>query len=778
MKIVKSKKIVIQTEGWLKKRFGDCVAQISNESTLRLKSSIKDVFRALHGQVPKHIEALCKELPVPPQGVTDKDFVFGYDANGEWIPGLIETNKKLFDFSNTYPKEWSIIKELMGLVRQKGRHASAYVICDEPVHNFIPLTTVGGVKVTQFSHQAVEAMGGLKMDFLNILILKDLQEAIRLIQDTYAPQIDWSKSRKYSDDPPSMIIQGKRVPYIRAVPFDNEFFDIYKLPDDPNVFNSICESNTDSVFQFNTDSAKGWLSHFNFYKPNSNKKALNSIEELSAFTALDRPGPLDAFVTNQNGQKHNMLVEFAVRARGGEKTGGNPFLDEQLRETYGIIVYQEQLERMYKTIGNTSASEAEAFRRAVAKKDVKKVLKFKEKFMKGAVTSIGQDLAEELWATFETFGQYGFNKSHSICYVIIGYACAFLKYHYPIEWWCAVLRNAKDRSEIDEKFWPVCGHLIDLPDVATSFDKFTIVNKRIKAPLDLLHGIGPKAHKQISKWAPYLDLNDFCKKIQAHKEKGSVLVETVTKDKNGLLKKVVKKKAGPNALNTRVINTLIVSGAMDSLYTDPKKPIVDKILEFQDCLEKNGGKKITEKARLGLIENFKNLTVLEQFQVRKKLLPALDEPILPILLESKPNDFVAHGNDVLHIPSKTLVFGKPLIKAMQNLDRLKLAPMGGIQGGVVAYIVSERRFTYGDGIKKTAVELVCDVEGERLRFVQWPNQKNQLPKLFTDNLDITSSIVILTLDKKQNEPIKMRNVSVVELGLKESKEESPEKETS
>lgn len=111
------------TKGWLKERFGDCVAQISTETTLKLKSSIKDVFRAMHGEVPYVIEQLTKELPTPPQGIPDKDFVYGYDANGEWVPGLLETNEKILKFTKDYPKEWASIKELLGLVRQRGRHA-------------------------------------------------------------------------------------------------------------------------------------------------------------------------------------------------------------------------------------------------------------------------------------------------------------------------------------------------------------------------------------------------------------------------------------------------------------------------------------------------------------------------------------------------------------------------------------------------------------------------------------------------------------------------------
>lgn len=680
-------------------------------------------------------------------------------------------------------------------------HNCAFVISNEPISNFIPLTTVGGHKVTQFNHAGVEAMGGLKMDFLNVLCLKDIQECIRLVQDRSGiDTIDWASARKFNEEPPSMLIDNLKVPYIRVIPHKGKFYDIYDLPEDVGVFNSIAEGDTVSVFQFNTEGAKGWLEHFNhvkYYEKGRAIKALDSIESLSAFTALDRPGPLDYKVKDKDGkEKHNMLVEYANRARGGQSVGANYYLNDALPETYGVIVYQEQLERMFKELGKTTPGQAEEFRRAVAKKDVPKVLKFKEVFMKGALESLGEALAEDLWSMFETFGQYGFNKSHSISYVTISYACAFLKYHYPLEWWTAVLKNA-DRNEIDEKFWSSCGHLISIPDVQSSSEHFAIRGDKIQAPLSLLHGIGEKAHQQLVQYTPYKDIQDFCDKIQAHREAGAKIVDSTTKNKKtGALTKVTKKKLGTSALNSRVVNTLIISGAMDSLFPRTKTislgdstvdlPLdpIDKIFMYQQTLEKVTGKKLTKKKREELVEEFSTLSDIKQFQLKKKVLPAYNENILPAIAKQHSSfstdaegDYVYTHKTAKGREFKIKVFGKIFIDSINRSEMLDLLPINGLEAGVLAYVVMERRFTYGDTTKKTAVELILDVEGERLKVVQWPSDNNELPSAFDQSLN--GAIVVVSLSKKADKAVRMKGIHVIESGIdtKKLEEESKDEES-
>lgn len=786
-------------KGWLKERFGDCVAQISTETTLKLKSSIKDVFRSMHGEVPDIIEKFCKTLPVPPQGVSDKDFIFGYDANGEWTPGLLETSENLREFVERYPKEWDVIKDLVGLIRGKGRHAAGFLISNEPISNHIPLTTVGGVKVTQFNLSQVEAMGGIKMDFLVVEALNDIQEAIKLIQDRSNCGIDWSIARKYNETPPSMNINGKKVPYVQILPFDGQFFDIYDLPDDYNVYNSICEGDTDSVFQFNTDGAKEWLHYFNYVKQikdGQKIKALDSIMALANFTALDRPGGLDVYVKNHNGSEHNMLVEYSERLRGAKPCGDpelNKILMELLPETLGICVYQEGLSKIFKVLGNTTGPEAEEFRSHISKKQKAKVLKDKEIFMRGATSRLGLENAEKLWSQMEAWSRYGFCKAHAIEYVHTSYATAFLKHHFPLEWWTAVLKNA-DRNEINEKFWGVCGHLIDVPDVQESESNFAIKNNRIKAPLSLLHGIGDKAHQQLSEYAPYSSIQDFCEKVKLHMEKGATLVEKEVKDKRtGLLSRVTKKKLGRSALNSKVMNTLIVSGAMDSLFPKTKKitidpninseievPLepVDKILMFQTELARITGKKLSKKKFEEFDAEFKDLSEMKQFQLRKKVLPSYKEDITGKCLRMENSKFFQNDKKEVFFKdgkNNIRICGKELIQAFKiNKPFVELNLEAG--ASTVAYVISERRFTFGDTSKKMAIELIIDVEGERLKIVQWPDYNtNTLPDMF--NNPLAGSVVVLTLAKKKDK-IKIKNIFLVESGIDTKLEEESAEEES
>lgn len=782
---IKSSKL---NEGWLKERFGDCVSQISVESTLRLKSSIKDVFRAVHGSVPQHIEALCKQLPTPPQGIPDKDFIFGYEANGSRVPGLLETDFNLLQFSLDYPSEWAQVKELIGLTRQRSVHASAFLISEEPIHDFIPLTTINKVKVTQFNAPGVEAMGGLKMDFLVVNCLNDIQDCIRMVQDRHGKSVDWSLSRKKQDVAPSMIIDGKKVPLLRVVPFKDKFLDIWSLPEDLDVFNDICEGDTESVFQLNTELAKSWLPHFNFEINNNGivTKGLKSIYDLSVFTALDRPGPLDAGIVGENGKKHNMLVEYANRLKGKFSTEANEFLNKFLPETKGIIVFQEQLEKVYKELSGGTAAQAENFRRLVAKKETIKVLKLKEEFMPKATERIGSALAEEVWSQLITFGQYGFNASHAVCYVTMSYACAFLKHYYPLEWWTAVLQNAKKRTEIDEKFWPYCGHLIDPPNVKNVTSSFSISGSRIQAPISLLEGIGDKAQQQLVKYAPYNDIQDFCEKIFKYKTDNAVIVEKVKEDKaTGIETKVKTLKLATTALNSKVISTLIIAGAMDELFPATQKyevdgkemelevTTVDKLKMYQDAFEKAGNKKLPAKKKQEIIDKFRDLDEIQQYQLKKQILPSFFIDLLWPCVRLEPDKIVKESDGYYYGVGKKAIriYEGRFLKALNAAGEQKVMPPGGIEAAFIGYILSERRFSYEkNGQKNEALAMIIDICGQRKELVQWPGSDGKLHADFKNSMK--GSVVVASLRKKEDKVVRLNKMFVIRKPISLDVEES------
>lgn len=723
--------------GWLQQRFGACVAQISTDTTMKLKSAIKDTFRALAREageadprVPDHIEAICKALPNPPQGIPDRDYVFGYkDNDGNWNSGLIETDAVLQDFVKRYPKEWSIVQQLLGLPRQKGRHACAYVISDSPIDTFIPLQTVGGVRVTSFTAPAVEASGGLKMDFLVVNSIRDIGLALKIVRERKNVQgmsVD-------EEGIPFAIIDGKKVPELRCVPNPNGngLVDIYDLPEDPLVFKDICEGRVETVFQFDAGAARQGLKHF---VPEDGRLPLDTIEALAAFTALDRPGPLDATVKDSHGNEHNMLVEFANRARGKGAVGNLPVLDQLLPETFGIIVYQEQLQYVFQMVGGTTAIEANNFRQRISKKKLVDVNKIdKPLFMKGAVARLGEQVADTLWSQMETFGQYGFNKSHAVCYVVIGYACAWLKHHYPLEWWTAVLTNA-DRNEIDEKFWRYCGHLIDMPDIRLSRPDFSIQNGRIRAPLSLLKGLGEKAHAQLTGMAPYETVEDFLQKIEAWRSNHPRQV--TQKDRKTGEEKLVWRK-GTSALNNTIIQNLIVSGAMDGLFPDIDEDGLPMTTEKRLVRYAFAHRQVTGTRKVESIADRFNLqSPLTQMQLRKKILPAYSTNISGLVKQEFPHLI---DDKVFRTFTKELTI-KEEWRIVDGAEFEYLSGLGPMEVqlnvATLAYVVAERRFTYvkkDTGESKTACELTMDVDGHRISVVRWPGREG-LPDGFKEPL--------------------------------------------
>lgn len=759
---------------WLEKRFAGHYAQISVDTTLKLRSSVKDVARwkrsanGHHGIVPPDIEALTKKFEEAPQGVTDYDHVFGYKGSEGWIEGSLNRDPALQQYIKLYPEEWALVQKCLGLSRQKGRHASAFVITNEPIKNFIPLTSVSDVTVTQFTAGSVEAMGALKMDFLVVSALNDLGACIRLIQKRSADQSKpWASAYQHFDTPfndipddftpPSMIIDGLRVPLLRVVPFKGGYVDIWDLPEIQAVFREICEQKTETVFQFNTPGAKKWLRHFDAVstvEPDGTvHKALDSIEDLAAFTALDRPGPLDARPTPET--NHNMLVEFANRAKGKGAVGVVPMLMQLISETHGVITYQEQLTRIFKEIGKSTAIEAENFRIHVSKKMPMEIIKDKAIFMKGAVETVGEEVAGQLWSMMETFGQYGFNKSHAVCYVIIGYACAWLKHHFPLEWWTSVLTNA-DRKEIEGKFWPYCGHLILSPDINSSGDGFSIQGDKIRAPLNLIQGIGPAASAELNANRPYKDIDDFCQKIAAQKSK-----PIVEKGENG--EEVTKK--GRSALHRGIVYRLICSGVMDSLFDPAMKNSWEKMEVYEKISATLAGKRKAQPVPVF----YTLMNPMERYQLKKSILSAYGEDLIPTILEMGLEGFrkTPSGYEYVVKEGRLAVVN---VHDLEILSQLSLLPPGGVKVIAIGYVIEDERRVF-QGSKPMAV-LSIDIEGRRQEFIQWPSRENdRLPPEYAENLK--GCIVAAILSKWNPEkPMQLSGIEVIEPKLKESKEET------
>jgi DNA polymerase III alpha subunit len=780
--------------GWLFKRFGANVAQISVDTTLKLKNAVKDVARAKYGFVPNDVENWTKRFEMPPQGVDDFKFVMGYEDDDEiWHKGSIESDQNLQAYINAYPDDWEAAKKCLGLTRQKGRHACAHVIANKPIDSFIPLTTVSGIRVTSFTAGPVEAVGGIKMDFLGIGSLDDIGDAIQLIQERHVTArsldrheiieheedlVGWGGPRM-TDKRFSIMLNGRRVPSQRLVPLGDEFVDICDLPEDQAVFKDVAEGRTETVFQFNTPSAVQWLSHFNYNRPDGTK-AINSVETMAAFTALDRPGPLDIEVMNPDWQgddeapdaRHNMLVEFARRARGATPSPEVlPVLDQLVPETLGIMTYQEQLQYVYQKMTGCTGAEAEEFRTNVAKKRKDKVDAAKPFWMEHAGAKIGHEDAEKLWEFLVTWAKYGFNKSHAVCYAVIAYACAYLKHHYPLEWWCAVLKNAS-KEEINKKFWPHCGKMVLLPDIQYSKDHWVIEGDHLRAPLNLIHGIGDSAHEQLMAYAPYTSIDDFAEKIKAFREKGRTMARRKKKAKKGVV--LTEENAyemvsvlGRSNIHRGIVHTLVVSGSMGSLFP-PGATVDDCMAAYDSAMVKVFGRAYSKAKK----KDYPRLDPIGRYQMRKSVIPAYGEDLRPLLkyAGNLPASIVLRNDGksmrYVHkeynryqqrvIEREDPVIGSERFTALMNTPEV---PDGGWYCAVLAYLEEKRPFSYAGGSKQ-ACELLLDVGGAKNKLVYWPDEDGRLPPEVL-KVEVGSIVLVLAVKFKPGKPFSARQLECV-----------------
>jgi|WetSurMetagenome_2_1015567.scaffolds.fasta_scaffold12484_2 DNA polymerase III alpha subunit len=750
--------------GWLQERYGDCFAQISVMTTLRLKNACKDVARALLGSVPQDVEDWCKRFEMPPQGVSDIKFILGYDNDEGHQQGSIERDQALQAYIAKYPKHWDIVKNALALPRQRGRHASAFIIASEPISDFIPITTVSGIKVTAFTGPEVEAVGGLKMDFLVVNAIADLQKAVELIckkrlcelqqelesidkeivessrvgllgdkiaaltarRERILSEISTLKNATYID--------GRKVPAHRLVidPRTNRFVDIWNLPNDQEVFGDISNGRTETVFQFNTTGAVRWLTYFNHKRPDGTP-AINSIEAMAIFTALDRPGPLDYQVSNPDApsQKHNIMVEYARRVRGLRGSADIlPLFDTMLPKTNSLMVFQEDLQRVYQELTGCTGSEAEEFRSNIAKKKKEKVDKAYKFFMERVAPKLGEEQALAVWQSLAAFGQYGFNCSHATAYCVISYACAWLKHHYPLQWWCSVLKNAT-KDETSETFWSYVENLVDLPDLNSSKPTWSIVNGRIRAPIDLCYGIGETAHKQLVQGAPYSSVDDFCKKIIDYKKNNAT-----------------EGKWGRSAITIGTIYILVASGVMDSLF-EPDTSIAQRIDLCETLLKKytvEAGKKyVKSKNRYSTPDG------IGRYQSKKEILPVYSEDIRQFLTAGIAVDIINGAPYYKYIEWDRLE-QKELSKVDRIVGRKELSemiaavemPQCGFRCAVVGYVENIESFSYQNK-SKTAKKFFIDACGCKQQMVYWPDSSNGFPKDISDIKP--GSIVVAVITK-------------------------------
>lgn len=359
--------------------------------------------------------------------------------------------------------------ELEGTVRHTGIHACGIIIGKNDLIDHIPLCTSkdSELYVTQYEGKQVESVGLLKMDFLGLKTLSIIKDALDNIRFSKGIDID-----------------------ISSIPLDDEL--TYEL---------FSKANTTAIFQFESD---GMKKHLRELKP-------NRFEDLIAMNALYRPGPMEH------------IPSYILRKHGKEKiTYYHPVMEDSLKDTYGITVYQEQVMELSRRMGNFSRGEADKLRKAMGKKDKRLMNELKEKFIEGCKENgISEAITKKVWSEWESFAEYAFNKSHSACYALLAYRMGYLKAYYQNEFMAAVLsRNVSDIDEItfliDE-----CKKLntrVIGPDINESQTKFVVNNKgEIRFGLSAIKGLGNAAVDSIiserRKSGDFKNMFDFLNRV-------------------------------------------------------------------------------------------------------------------------------------------------------------------------------------------------------------------------------------------------------------------------
>jgi len=370
---------------------------------------------------------------------------------------------------------------LEGLHRQAGMHAAGVVIADKPLWEYVPLYQPPGEKVliTQFAKDEVEAAGLVKFDFLGLKTLTVIQHALDLIN---------------RDRPPDQKLQSHQIPV-----------------DDRATYELISSGNTAGIFQMESS---GFTEMVTKLRP-------SRFEDIIAAGALYRPGPLDA----------GMVDVFINRRHGREKvTYPDPALEPILKDTYGVIVYQEQVMQISQVLGGYSLGRADLLRRAMGKKKAEVMQKERAGFLEGcSKNGVEARTAGEIFDLMEKFAEYGFNKSHSAAYGLITVQTAWLKAHHPVEFMAALLTSEKD--ETDKVVAHIAearanGHQVLPPDVNLSDLEFSVSEGRIRFGLGAIKGVGESAIEAIAESrgrVPFRNLFDFCERVDLRRVNRKVI---------------------------------------------------------------------------------------------------------------------------------------------------------------------------------------------------------------------------------------------------------------
>ncbi len=431
-------------------------------------------------QMPySEVDRLAKMIPPELKITLDK----ALEQNSD-LKSLVEKDARVREIMD-------VAKKLEGLARHASMHAAGVVIAPRPLTDLVPLYKSGKDEImTMYPMTAVEKMGLLKMDFLALTTLTIIDDTLRMLRAREGIELDMD-----------------------TLPLD-----------DAKTYEIFSEGLTSGVFQFESSGMKDILRRF---KP-------SSIEHLTALNALYRPGPIgggmiDDFIKRKHGKK---AVQYEL-----------PELKDLLEETYGVIVYQEQVMQIANLLGGYSLGEADLLRRAMGKKNAEEMAAHRQKFVEGARAKgfTNTRKVTKIFNFMEQFAGYGFNKSHSAAYAVLAYRTGYLKAHYPNYFMAAVLTSERGNTDKIVKYINECREMnipILPPDINTSDVHFTPHDNGIRFGLAAIKNVGETAIRSIVDGKPFRSIFDLCERVDLR------------------------------TVNKRVMENLIKAGALDSIGRD------------------------------------------------------------------------------------------------------------------------------------------------------------------------------------------------------------------
>ena len=602
------------------------------------------------------IRDICRVLGVP---LTEADRLAKLvpDFLGMTLDTALKSEPQLrqaYEKNQQTRKVIDICKKLEGLTRHASVHAAGVVIADEPLTNFIPLYKAPDSDdiITQYEGPMVEKVGLLKMDFLGLKTLSVLERARQLVKDIHGSDIDLGKID----------------------------------PSDPKVFEVFASGKTKGVFQFESGGMQDLLMKM---KP-------DRIEDLIAANALYRPGPMI------------LIPDYIDRKHGAKWSLPHPIMTEILGETYGVMVYQEQVMRICNRLGDIPLREAYGLIKAISKKKARTIAKERERFVTGCVDKgLTRSQAEQVFELIERFAGYGFNKSHSTRYALIAYQTAYMKAYWPIEFMAALLTYEMGNTDkvvdyINES--KRMGIEVLPPDINESGVDFTPLYKGhgpdkkgvIRFGLAAVKGVGEKAVEQIitarEKISQFQSLFHFCENVDLR------------------------------AANKQVIEALIKAGAFDRLGGNRAQMLagVEKAMQI-------GASTQTDKQK-GQMNFFGQMTQELDYTHDAQRLPKVDPWPEPMMLnyEKQVLGFYVTSNPLSHF-AETINF-------YSTVNTSQLAEVGQdrviVIGGMIAkkrYHITQRGRNAG---AKMAVLVLEDLQGQ-VEVVLFPDALNK----YADYLD-------------------------------------------